>query len=62
MAIYLSKNNVKTLGDQTINGVKTFTSFPVTPSSAPTSDYQVANKKYVDDHAGGGGSDMLKSV
>jgi len=27
----------------------TFTAFPVTPSSAPTADYQVSNKKYVDD-------------
>lgn len=34
---------------QTINGIKTFGSFPVTPSSAPTTDYQTANKKYVDD-------------
>ena len=36
-------------GDQTIAGVKTFSSFPVTPSSAPTTNYQVANKKFVDD-------------
>lgn len=36
---------------QTIGGVKTFTSFPITPNSAPTTDYQVANKKYVDDIA-----------
>jgi len=35
-------------GDETIAGVKTFSSFPITPSSAPTTDYQVANKKYVD--------------
>ena len=34
---------------QTIDGVKTFGSFPVTPSSAPTTDYQVSNKKYVTD-------------
>lgn len=34
---------------QTIYGVKTFNSFSITPSSAPTTDYQVANKKYVDD-------------
>jgi len=27
----------------------TFTAFPVTPSSVPTTDYQVSNKKYVDD-------------
>lgn len=36
-------------GDETIAGTKTFSSFPVTPSSAPTTDYQVANKDYVDD-------------
>lgn len=40
---------VITIGAQTIAGVKSFSSFPVTPSSAPTTDYQVANKKYVDD-------------
>ena len=39
-------------GNETVNGIKTFGSFPVTPSSAPTTDYQVANKKYVDDSAG----------
>lgn len=37
-------------GDETINGVKTFGSFPVLPSSSPTSDYQSATKKYVDDN------------
>jgi len=36
-------------GTQTVAGVKTFSSFSLTPSSAPTTDYQVANKKYVDD-------------
>lgn len=45
---------VKLTGNQTIADVKTFSSFPVTPSSAPTTNYQVANKKYVDDNAGGG--------
>jgi hypothetical protein len=40
---------VKLTGDQTVAGIKTFSSFPVTPSSAPTTDYQVSNKKYVDD-------------
>jgi len=29
----------------------TFAKFPVTPSAAPDADYEVANKKYVDDHA-----------
>lgn len=46
---------VMTSGNQTIADVKTFSSSPVTPSSAPTTDYQVANKKYVDDNGGGGG-------
>jgi len=49
----LDGQNVKKTGDQTIAGVKTFSSFPVTPSSAPSTDYQVSNKKYVDDAAGG---------
>lgn len=40
---------VLTSGNQTIAGVKTFSSFPITPSSAPTTNYQTANKKYVDD-------------
>ena len=48
---------VNTSSSQTVGGVKTFTSFPVTPSSAPAADYQVANKKYVDDSGGGGVTD-----
>jgi len=39
-------------GNQTIAGVKTFSSFPVTPSSDPSSDYEVANKQYVDSNPG----------
>lgn len=35
--------------NQTIAGIKTFSSFLITPSTNPTTDYQVANKKYVDD-------------
>ena len=34
--------------DQTIAGIKTFSSFPVTPASNPSTNYQVANKTYVD--------------
>lgn len=34
------------------DGVMTFANFPVTPSSAPSSDYEVTNKKYVDDNVG----------
>jgi len=51
--------HVDTTGDETVAGIKTFSSFPVTPSSAPTTDYQVANKKYVDDNIGGAGSFLL---
>ncbi|RLG29497.1 hypothetical protein DRN98_08325 [Methanosarcinales archaeon] len=35
-------------GDQTIGGVKTFSSIPVLPASDPTSDNQAARKAYVD--------------
>lgn len=35
------------------DGTCTFSVFPVTPSAAPDADYEVANKKYVDDNAGG---------
>ena len=40
---------VSLTGNETVAGIKTFSSFPVTPSSAPTTNYQAANKKYVDD-------------
>ncbi|MFA5165572.1 MAG: hypothetical protein WC481_08445, partial [Candidatus Omnitrophota bacterium] len=40
---------VKVTGNQSVAGIKTFGSFPVTPSSAPSNNYDVANKKYVDD-------------
>lgn len=50
----LADSSVQNTGNETIAGVKTFSSFPVTPSSAPTTNYQVANKKYVDDNAGVG--------
>lgn len=46
----LDAANVKLTGNQTVAGIKAFTSFPTTPAAAPTTDYQVANKKYVDDH------------
>jgi hypothetical protein len=39
---------VQLVGDQTVAGTKTFTSFPVTPSSLPSSNYQVCNKLYRD--------------
>ena len=46
---------VSLTGNQTISDIKTFSSFPVTPSAAPTATYQAANKKYVDDSAIGVG-------
>lgn len=42
--------------------IDTTTAFIETPSSAPTNDYQVANKKYVDDNAGGGGGSVAYDV
>lgn len=39
---------------QTLAWIKTFGSFAITPSSVPTTDYQIANKKYVDDQTTAG--------
>lgn len=50
-AMRTTLGTVATTGNETIAGVKTFSSFPVTPSSAPTTNYQAANKKYVDDNS-----------
>lgn len=41
-----------------IGKVRTFTSFPVGPSEAPTSDYEFANKKLVDDEVAGLRADL----
>lgn len=51
---------VDTMSNQTIEGIKTFNTFPLTPSSFPTTDYQVANKKYVDSLSNSG--DFLDRV
>jgi len=42
-------NNVKLTGNQSVDGVKTFTSSPIVPT--PTTDSQAVTKKYVDDLA-----------
>lgn len=42
----LANDTVKLTGDQTIAGVKTFSSSPIVPT--PTADMQVSTKKYVD--------------
>jgi len=41
-------NAVLLTGDQTIDGIKTFTSIPVLPNSDPTSDNEATRKAYVD--------------
>jgi len=41
-------NNVKTSGDQTVGGIKTFTSLPILPATTPTSDNQAVSKAYID--------------
>ena len=53
---------VKASGDQTIYGVKTFDEFPKTPEDEPTDDYEVANKKYVDDNIGSGSGGIIDLV
>ena len=45
----LDSETVKLTGDQTIAGVKTFSSSPIVPT--PTTDMQTSTKKYVDDNA-----------
>lgn len=45
--ISVINNTVRKTGDQTIAGVKTFSSSPIVPT--PTDDMQVSTKKYVDD-------------
>lgn len=45
--ISVINNTVRKTGDQTIAGVKTFSSSPIVPT--PTNDMQVSTKKYVDD-------------
>lgn len=46
--------------DQTVDGIKTFVQFPLTPSSPPVNDYDVANKKFVvDSMASAGAGDVV---
>jgi hypothetical protein len=47
---------IKAAGASTIADVRTFSSFPITPSSAPTTDFQVANKAYVDTQVAASGA------
>jgi len=47
-------NLVDKSASETIAGEWTFGVFPITPSAEPDADYEVANKKYVDDNSGVG--------
>lgn len=40
---------VKTSGNQTVGGTKTFSTYPQLPTAMPTADRQATSKKYVDD-------------
>ena len=51
---------VSLTGDQTVAGVKTFSSSPIVP--APTTDLQAATKKYADDLAIAGAPDASTTV
>ena len=53
--IYAQDDNSNTMTSSAAGW--TFNLFPMTPSAAPDADYEVANKKYVDDTAVGGGTD-----
>ena len=55
-----SGGNVKLTGNQTVAGVKTFSSSPVVPT--PTTNMQAATKKYIDDIAIAGGVDASTSA
>ncbi|EDK72540.1 conserved hypothetical protein [candidate division TM7 genomosp. GTL1] len=46
---------VHNTGDESVGGIKTFTSSPIVPT--PTSNTQTANKSYVDSVVGAGASD-----
>ena len=48
----INVREIKTV-DLNVSGNTTFSVFPITPSTAPDADYEVANKKYVDDNATG---------
>lgn len=57
---YTDDTFVALTGDQTVAGVKTFSSSPIVPT--PTTDMQVATKKYADDLAIAGAPDASTTV
>lgn len=57
---YVDDSTVGISGDETIAGVKTFSSSPIVPT--PTTDFQTATKKYADDLAIAGSPDASTTV
>lgn len=49
-------------GNETVAGIKTFTSIPVIPTTTPTTNGQVASKSYVDSVAAAGAPDASSST
>ena len=54
--------HVDSVGNETIAGEKTFSTFPITPLAPPDANYEVANKKYVDDTVAAGGGGATKYI
>jgi hypothetical protein len=48
---FIGATALRTKDDQTVAGVKTFSSIPVLPASDPTTDNQLVRKSYIDDLA-----------
>jgi hypothetical protein len=57
---YVDDSTVGISGNETIAGIKTFSSSPIVPT--PTTDYQASTKKYVDDIAIAGSPDASTTV
>ncbi len=57
---YVDDSTVGISGDETVAGVKTFSSSPIVPT--PTTDYQASTKKYVDDTAVAGAPNASTTV
>lgn len=57
---YVDDSTVGISGDETVAGIKTFSSSPIVPT--PTTDYQASTKKYVDDTAFAGAPNASTTV
>jgi len=49
IAVYMDEQYVNQVGDESIDGVKTFTGIPKVPTTTPTVDEEVISKKHLDD-------------